>query len=242
MRAPRILFALLLTGLVGLGGPSIPSARAVYLSTLVDSSGDPIPGATFTVGDLTFSNFSYQPPGGPPALGTEPGAPTISAYTDAFGNIGITIGGAFTQAGVGVDDVRLGYTVTTSGAGFSGISMTGDPSLGTGTQGYVNVTETVSAPGVGQLPGSIVLTESGSTPSNGTLSFNGATYTTLIVQKDIEVAVTGGPGSPPNTPPEATISIIDQSLVVPEPASFVMMGLGVGIGGLVFRRRRAVKV
>lgn len=226
MRVSRILFASMLTALVGLGGPAITTARAEFLSDLLVS------GATLTSGDLTFSNFTYQPPTGPPL----PTAVTVTAYTDGSGFQGIQIGGAFANTTATPVDVRIGYTVTDSaGAVISDIHMDGNPTITPpGGAGSAIVTESVFAGPTLVATGQINSTSPPGSQST-TLGFvPPGPYSTLNVTKDILLI-----GSDSST---ASLSFVDQTFsVVPEPTSFVMMGLGVGIGGLMLRRRMAVQ-
>jgi hypothetical protein len=225
MRLNRRILAPLFATLVFFGVAGSSPVKAAFLSDLLVS------GATFTFDGLTFSNFTYTPPTGPPP----PTAITITGVVDAFGNPGIQIGGAFVQIGVGSTDVRLGYTVT--GANFTDIHMSGNPFVGPGTVGVASISETVSAPNVGTV-GSLLLDSSTNPPEVGT-TFGGKSYSTLVVQKDILLSVQGGTATNPN----ASISFINQTFSVPEPASLALMGIGCfGLIGYGFRRKMAVTV
>ncbi len=231
MRRPRIILAAILTTLVGLGGPAITPARAEPLSDL-------LAGGTLTSGEFTFSNFTYQPPSGPP----DPADVTVTSYVDSSGYAGIQIGGAFVQSGTGSSDVRLGYTITDNlGARITDVHMDGNPFLTpTGSTGTALITESVYDPNVpsSQNPIAAGSIDGTSIPTSQTVTLNlPGSYATLNIQKDILLDVVSPGGS-------ASVSFINQTFsttVIPEPSSVVMMGLGVGLGGLIFRRRMAVK-
>lgn len=240
MRVPRIVFASMLTALVGLGGPATRSAHAVFLSSLVDANGNST-GATVASGEFVFSNFTYLPPAGPPA----PGDVTITPYTDSSGFNGIQIGGAFQQTGVGAADIRLGYTVTdTLGARITDVHLDGNPFVSPAdANGNAIVTETVSAPGVGIVAAGQINANSPPGSQMTTLALNPpGPYATLTVTKDILLTVAARTGTPAQGSDVASVSFVDQTFsVVPEPAGVVMMSVGVGICGLACRRRMAVK-
>jgi len=236
MRVPRILFASVLTLMVGVGGPAITTARAAFLSDLL------VPGATLTSGEFTFSNFTYLPPTGPPL----PGVVTVTPFTDASGFNGIQIGGGFQQTGVGQTDVRIGYTVTDNlGARITDVHMDGNPFVSpANANGNAIVTESVYAPGqaVAVASGQINANDPPGSQSTTLVLNPPGPYSTLTVTKDILLTVAARTETPPSGSDVASVSFIDQTFsVVPEPASVVMMGMGVGIVGLAFRRRMAVK-
>jgi hypothetical protein len=236
MRASKFLLATILTTLVWVGGPAIPSAHAVFLDTLL------VPGATLTSGDLTFSNFTYTPPTGPPA----PSGVTVTAFTDASGFQGIQIGGGFIQLGPGTTFVQVGYTVTDNlGRLITDVHMDGNPTITPAdATGIAMITESVFAPGVvGAIASGQISSVSPPASQSTTLILPDGPYTTLNIIKGVQLAV----GTNATAVTSATVSFINQTFsvatsVVPEPASFVMMGLGVGAVGLVFRRRMAVEV
>jgi hypothetical protein len=228
MRQNRKLFAILAVAAFWLLGAGVPSAKAVFLSDL-------LAGGSITVGDLTFSNWTYQPPDGPPL----PTTITITPFTDGQGNIGIQIGGGFSQTippTINPLDVRIGYTVTTTGPGISGVNLSGNPAISPiGATGAVVVTESVTpAGGTTLAPIQIYAINNISgqpvTQASDALVFaNGASYTSLDVVKDI--LLTSGTGVP-------SISFINQTFVTPEPGSVMLMGLGcLGMVGYGLKRR-----
>jgi len=230
MRQNRKLFAIAAVAAVWLLGAGTPAAKAVFLSDLL------VPGATLTVGDLTFSNFSYQPPDGPPA----PINVTVTPFTDGFGNQGIQIGGGFSQLippEVNPLDVRLAYTVTST-VGLTDIHLSGNPAISPiGATGAVVVTESVTPAGGATLaPIQIYAINNISgqpvTQAADQLIFANGPYTSLDITKDI--LLTSGTGIP-------SISFINQTFSVPEPGSVILMGLGcLGMVGYGLKRRQSL--
>jgi hypothetical protein len=82
--------------------------------------------------------------------------------------------------------------------------------------------------------GSLVNSGAAVIPPSVTVSGNVYTFTQLAFAGQ---TLSNGAASNPGA-----YAFTVTSTAVPEPASFVMMGLGVGIGGLMLRRRLAVKV
>ncbi len=207
------------------GAIATPSANAVFLNTLTNPDGTSN-GGTLSSGNFTFSAFTYQPPTGPP-LRTEV---TVDPTVDTSGNVGIRIGGGFSQIGVGTTDVRFGYTVTaTSGPLIVDIHMAGNP-LVFGGGGSAIVTESVFAPNQVAPIGFLQINSSSPPGTQGAAMDLPGAFRTLTIVKDIQLIGTSA-GS------VATISFIDQTFSVPEPTSMVLMGTGV-VGLVVHGVRR----
>jgi len=243
MRQILVLVAVATIGLVGLG---VPTAEAGFIIGPTANLDTLVAGGTLTVTDpnsgqvFTFSNFTYTPPTGPPA----PALVTISGYEDSDGHVGIQIGGgftAFTPVTPNPVDVRLGYSVTTTGPGITDLHLSGNPTISpVGATGAVTVTESVSAPGLPLTPPiQIYAINNLGTPvvqSTDQMVF-GAAYSRLDVTKDI--LLVEGTGVP-------SISFINQTFsttAVPEPGSMILMGLGcLGIAGYGLKRRQSMAV
>lgn len=217
----------------------MPSANAEFLSDLIDANGNSN-GASFTYGNLTFSNFTYHPNNLPPL----PPNVTITGFTDVLGNQGLTIGGAFTpNSGVNPIDYRITYQVSTSDPnGLTDVHMLANPTVTPeGATGAAIITETVSGvnpanPSLGTMQVYSINNGSGtSTLDHNVLTF-GSSYQSLLIQKDI--LLNSGSGA-------ASVSFINQTFspAVPEPGSVVLMGLGcLGMVGYGLKRRRSMAV
>lgn len=197
-------------------------ARAELLSALLD-------GGVLQVGDKTFSNFGYQ------STGDFPGAPDVNVvpFTDEFGNFGLKFQGAFLNfAAGGSSTAALSYTVTVNDANkvIDGARMTGNPSVLFGV-GSVAVNESFTEDAATLA---IFANNPGPDQFVDQTTF-AAGYATLHVHKDIGATSSPNGGIP-------TLSFFTQTFhqrVVPEPATVVLMGVGLaGVVGVGLRRRR----
>jgi hypothetical protein len=214
---------------------TIQTAQATLLSDLTTSSGLSN-GGTLTVGDKTFSDFSFTAAN---LTSWDPANVTVTASEDANGVYFLTWSGnvaALASLGNATADLKLNYAVTAS----AGVIATIDQGY-TGS-GIISVAETVS-PSSGGVP----ITSTIILPLTGVLNPDSADNipvvppsSTLYVTKDISLAVL------PNgtlASDLATISQVEQSFhQVPEPTTVLagaLLLLPLGASTLrILRRNR----
>jgi hypothetical protein len=200
---------------------------AVPLSTLV------APGGTITVGDKTFTNFTYNFTGDMPPSG----GVNVVPITDDAGNFGIRFQGAFIDvpSSPGGSDALITYTVTAgTGRLISDAHLEGNP-LMLGTRGSISVTETFLPLGAnGEFTMKIYDDESIPLPK----LVDNVIFTTptksLNVQKDI---LGLGLSSDTAGPQTVTMSFVDQTFSQVPEASTVLLSLIACIGFAAKRRR-----
>jgi hypothetical protein len=205
-------------------------AAFVPLPTTLDQliSGTPVtPGTNTTgVGNLTFSGFSYTLSGS--------AVPASSISLAAIDSVGLQIAGPFGATSPNAGDSLISFTASST-TGISSITLGGNPAV-TGA-GVASITETFYSSYASFIAGGAALGQILVNPTTPGLSatFNfGTAVASVYIRKDILYsAAIGG---------TAQISFVTQTFTtgVPEPASVVMMGLGlVGAVGVVrFRRTR----
>lgn len=189
------------------------------------------------LGNLLFNNFVYTPTANPATIAI-PGASVaiipIPAFFDEGFGFQIASGFAATAPGSFVDSV-LQFTVSTldGSAGLTGLSLnTNGTSTGTGLASVsenfcVGGTSTVNCAALRNISVQSV----GGSGLNNSAILGGVAR--LGVSKDIIVSA-GNSGT-------ATISLVGNQFsnnAVPEPATFALIGLGLG-GIALARRRRA---
>jgi hypothetical protein len=227
--------AVLIVGAVAMAA-MIQTAQGTLLSDLT-TAGGLSNGGTLTVGDKTFSDFSYTAVG---LTGWNPLNVTVAATEDANGVYFLTWSGnvaALASLTSASADLKLNYAVTAS----AGVIATIDQGY-TGS-GIISVVETVS-PSSGGVP----ITSTISLPLTGVLNPDSADNipvvppsSTLYVTKDIAIAVL------PNgtlASDLATISQVEQSFhQVPEPTTVLagaLLLLPLGASTLrILRKNRA---
>jgi len=187
----------------------------------------------FTNMTLTFSNFSLS--------GT---SDVITASDDGGGSLingGFTFTDQTSTSGL-VPGTVIGYTVsiTTCNAGWT-CTLTGYNDQGnfpfiSGTNtGQLVFTYTYN-PNTGQTPTSTTLNQSNTTLNNNTLYVQGISPDT--VSASVAYSLTGSAGEATQITDDVYISNT-YNATVPEPTTFVLMGAGLGLVGLLRRRKSA---
>jgi len=208
---------------------------AVSLSSLLTT------GASITVGDKTFSNFTYSATGNMP---TAANVNVIGIRSD-IGNLGIEFQGAFQDlpdANNAASDALINYRVTVNDPNFritdahldSNIASISAGGSGTITEDFTALIPTT--PPLLSFNTNFDFTTVGGTRKISDTYIFGAGYTSIAVRKDI--LLTAGTGGNVN------LSSVDQTFsqtpVVPLPAAawagLSMLG-GLGFFGAVRRRR-----
>lgn len=204
------LAALLLSVNFGMADTVVHSDQSVLLSDLIG-------GGTLSVGDKTFSDFTYSQVGDMP-LATE--VDVIPIISD--GDFGIRFAGSFIDmVGGGVSDSLITFTVEAPSALIQGARLSADLVAPVG--GVATISETF----LPQLPNTL-MTIAADVNLDASTSF--APVQKLLVQKDI--LLLAGADAP------STLSFVDQAFPqVPEPSSAVLILMGLA-GCMMYRRQR----
>ena len=192
------------------GDTIVHSDSSVLLSSLLDGAG------TITVGDKTFSDFTYS------AVGDMPPATAINVIPIVdSGDFGVRFQGGFIDlVGGGASDSLITFTVSAPGPWIEGAVLSGN--VDAASPGVASITETF----LPEHTTTALTITSGVNLSDSVLF--GAPVQTLPVQKDILLLAADSP---------ATLSFVDQVFPqVPEPSTGLMLAFGVL--GIFFGRRR----
>lgn len=202
-------------------------AQTHNLQDLIDTMGD------FTVEDKRFYDFSYD------AVGDMPDAENVNVIeiVDGDGNPGIRFQGGFVDSTFtnGASDGLITFRVESLGPLITDVHLSGNPNL-LGTAGSISVTEEV----FGVLPSGatgplIARTDIFEDGVAGLKTVDWADFAqpwrTVQVVKDILAFAGNG---------DVVLSRIDQTFSqVPEPASAMLMMVGLTAVGMIRRKRTA---
>jgi hypothetical protein len=227
-----------------IGFPGLALTALLFVPAVVEADYVPLPsdlGTLTKVGNytsfggdttLTFTGYSSSSNNGvalaASALSVNEMDTSTSTGFTITGPLAAEMGGATGSQ----NDVTISYTLSTTGPGFAALGLNSNGA--TSGNGLAQVVEDVYTDSTEQT----LLGQISSTSGPSYLIFNG-TYSSLFVTKDIQYD-TFDPSS------SATFSIIDQTYynpgnvpsLVPEPASFAMLGLGLGFVAIAAVRSR----
>lgn len=202
----------------------IASPAPVTLDTLL------VQGATYTVGDKKFSNFTLLRTGDMPTANSV----NVAALLDDAGNYGIRLQGAFVDlpSSPGGSDFLLNYDVEALDPNklISDAHLAGNPTL-LGTQGSISVVETFLPLGPGGEYTMKIFDDESAGQKLTDVTFFNPPVRKLSVQKDILVIAT------PNSQ-TVTMSFVDQTYSQTPEATTITMALISLVSLVGYRGRR----
>lgn len=229
--ASHLRNALLACGLMTAMGVTPSFAQPSYTDTLFHLAGTP--GATLSIGDKTFSGFSYHAVG---LTSFDANLITVTAsqsggvhYLTWSGNMSLASGGFATA------DLLLNYTVT---ANPGLISMIDQRYMGSVLSGSILINETATSAGAPTATSQLSVGDTSDGPfdiGENDILFITPPQSTLYVTKDLSFVVLGSPAAPGSV----TVDMVQQSFhQVPEPSAMALGGLG-GVLFLLKSRRQS---
>jgi hypothetical protein len=234
LKKPILACAVLLGAAMSLQATPVCPTTGTYVTLQTTGVTASTPFGSCTIGDKTFSNFTYSDS----AVGAVPVTPSNLTYTvidSGPSAIGFLFGVALTAPAGGVNDLGVGYTVTGPDITDAAVTMAG-LAVPSGSGATASIAETI-CPGhvVAGCLSSLQLStyDIAGVAKKGSDMVTFSPVGTLGVLKDVDVV--GGSGF-------ASISLfsdtVSQGGSVPEPGFYGVLAGGIGAIVMFARRRK----